>query len=111
MDDVAILIKRTVSRYDDDMNRIYIEEERQVFCQVHGITRTEFYAAAVADLHPEIVLRLSDYLDYQGEDLVKYHDELYSVIRTYRDRSGSSGGMDQNAIELILTKKVGNGNG
>ena len=111
MDDVAILIKRTDAGYDEDMNPVYEEDERQVFCQVYGITRSEFYAAAVADLHPEIVLRLSDFMDYNGEDLVKYHDVVYTVIRTYRDRSGSARGMDQNALELVLARKVGNDNG
>ena len=27
---------------------------------------------------------LADYLDYDGEVLIQYNDELYRVVRTYR---------------------------
>lgn len=111
MDDVCKLIKRDTTGRDKYGNPEVTETEREVFCKVYGITRSEFYQAAVADLHPEITVRLSDFLDYEGEDLVEYRGIRYSVIRTYRD-SGSfhhDSGMDPNAIELVLGRKVGDG--
>ena len=111
MDDVITLIQETVTGHDEFGNEIIRKSEREVFCQVYGITRSEFYSAAVADLHPEITARLSDFVDYEGEKLARYQGVLYSIIRTYRDRGSFSGGsrtqQDQNAIELILQRKVG----
>ena len=115
MDDVCTLIKRRTPTFDEVGNEIHEMEEREVFCQVYGITRSEFYQAAVSNLAPELTIRLSDYMDYHGEDLVRYKCQLYSVIRTYRDRGSMQnrrgGGyyeMDPNAIELIVGRKLGN---
>lgn len=113
MDDVITLIKETVTGHDDYGNELIETTERDVFCQIYGVTRSEFYSAAVADLHPEITARLSDFVDYEEEKLARYNGVLYSIIRTYRDRGSFSGGsrtqQDQNAIELILQRKVGDG--
>lgn len=116
MDDVITLIKETTTDYDQYGNEIQLTEEREVMCQIYGVTRTEFYSAATNNLHPEITARLSDYADYEGETLVRYNDVLYSVIRTYRDRgsfqqarAGNYERFDPNAIELILERKIGDG--
>lgn len=113
MDDVITLIKETVTGHDQHGNEIIETTERELMCQIYGITRQEFYSAAVADLHPEITARLADFMDYEGESLARYNGVLYSVIRTYRDR-GSVGRRynssilgDLNSIELILQRKVG----
>lgn len=110
MDDVITLVKESTVSYDKYGNEIRESSERQVFCQIHGITRTEFYSAATANLRPEITARLSEAADYEGETLVRYNDVLYSVIRTYRDRGSMQqyGGMSPNAIELVLERKIGN---
>lgn len=113
MDDVIILIGERITGHDEYGNEIIEATEHEVLCQVYGVTRNEFYSAAVANLHPEITVRLSDFEDYSGEKLVKFHDVLYSVVRTYRD-SGSNhhgSGMPLNSIELTLERKVGNGIG
>ena len=101
MDDICYLIKETVG-YDDYGRTVTEQTKRQVFCKAFGITRSEFYAAAAANLNPEITLRLSDFMDYEGEKLVEYHGQFFSVIRTYQN-SESTG----NALELILERKVG----
>lgn len=118
MDDVAVLVKDIEQGRDKAGNPIAKRVERPVFCQVFSVARNEFYSAATAGLHPEIILRLSDFLDYDGETLVRYppilHGKpgpLYSVIRAYRS-SGSmhrGGSMPLNALELTLQRKVGDG--
>lgn len=111
MDAVCTLIKETVTGRDKYGNPIVEKCEREVFCQAFGITRSEFYAAAVADLQPELTIRLSEADDYEGEDTVEYEGVRYSVIRTYRD-SGSfhrGGGMPLNAIELVVGRTIGDG--
>lgn len=113
MDSVITLIGEEVTSYDDEGNKNTTTTEQEVFCQIFGITRSEFYAAATANLHPELTARISDFADYHGEKLARYDGVLYSIIRVYRDRGSlghRSGGsqMDPNAVELILERKIGN---
>ena len=113
MDSVITLIGEQVTSYDDEGNKNTSESKREVFCQIFGVTRSEFYAAATANLHPELTARLSDFEDYQGEKLAEYDGVLYSIIRVYRDRGSlghRSGGsqMGPNAVELVLERKIGN---
>lgn len=57
---------------------------RDVFCSLRSVGHTEFYEAHSTEYHPELKFVLPDYLDYNGESLVKYGADLYRVIRTYR---------------------------
>lgn len=114
MDAVITLIKTEITGRDAYGNEVTEQTERDVFCQVFGVSRSEFYSAATAGMHPDLTVRLSDFMDYEGEELARYEGALYSIIRTYRDR-GAMGhgratqwsGMDPNAIELTLQKKIG----
>lgn len=108
MDDVCVLIKEYIT-YDDLGNPAEMPDRREVFCKVYDVGRSEFYAAQTADMKPEITIVLSDYEDYEGEQLVEYNGELFSVIRTYRDRGSfrAGAGMSINAIELVLERKIG----
>lgn len=111
MDDSIILIRQKVVGYDAQGNELIEESRRELLCRTYGVNRNEFYAAAAVNLRPEITVRLSDFVDYEGERLAEYHGELYTIIRTYRD-AGSfhhGNGMDPNGIELILERKIGNG--
>ena len=111
MDDVITLIREQVTGYDAQGNELIQETRRELLCRTYGVNRNEFYAAAAVNLRPEITVRLSDFVDYEGERLAEYHGELYTIIRTYRD-AGSfhhRSGMDPNGIELILQRKIGNG--
>lgn len=109
MDDVCKLIAEDGVTTDEYLNEVPAYSEREVFCRVSGITRSEFYSAATADLQPEWTIRLSDFKDYNGEKLVEYDGEVYSVIRTYRDGGSfhSRGGLAPNEIELIIGHKIG----
>lgn len=57
---------------------------REVFCSLRSVGHSEFYEAHAVDYHPELKFILADFLDYEGETLVKYGANLYRVIRTYR---------------------------
>lgn len=57
---------------------------RDVFCQLRSVGHTEFYEAYASDYKPELKFVIADYLDYDGEELVKHGDKYYRVIRTYR---------------------------
>ena len=60
------------------------DARREVFCGLRSVGHAEFYEAHATEYHPELVFVLADYLDYNGETLVKYGADLYRVIRTYR---------------------------
>ena len=108
IDDVCTLIGVRKRDYDESGNDITEPTERQVFCRVGSVTRSEFYAAATAGIRPEMVLYLSNTEDYQGEDIVRYPAEagpLYDVVRTYRGDGRSAAGPD--GIEIVLQRKMG----
>lgn len=80
---------------------------RQVFCKVRSVTRSEFYQAAQADLHPDYVFVLSHYKDYQGEKALRFtdwtgHEDRYEIVRVYR---GSG-----DALEITAERRIGRGN-
>ena len=60
------------------------DARRDVFCGLRSVGHTEFYEAHATEYHPELKFMLADYLDYNGETLVKHGADLYRVIRTYR---------------------------
>ena len=56
-------------------------EPREVFCEVRSIGMREFYQANATDFHPEIKFVLADYLEYQGETLVRYDGTDYKASK------------------------------
>lgn len=60
------------------------DSRREVFAGLRSVGHTEFYEAYATELRPELKFVLTDYLDYEGETLVKYNGDLYRVIRFYR---------------------------
>ena len=89
MNEILTLI-RTVHGVDDYGDPAVAETARTVFCRLASIGQKEFYQAHAVGLQPEIKLVLADYLDYNGEQLVRYapkgqtYPQLYRVLRTYR---------------------------
>lgn len=59
------------------------ETETEVFAEVISVSQNEFYKALQNGLTPELVFRLTDYGDYNGEKVFLYEDERWRVIRTY----------------------------
>lgn len=83
MNEVITLIKRTPST-DTNGDPIIKEVRRDIFARLGSIGMREFYAANTADFHPEAKFIIADYLDYEGEKLVEYNGERFSILRTYR---------------------------
>lgn len=78
----------TVNEYGDTVQTF---TERQVFADVKSIGQSEFYQAEAVGLKPEIKFLIADFVDYQGEKLLKYTpyggtEETYTVLRTYRNK-------------------------
>lgn len=102
MDDVIKLVSNTGHTYDEYGNEVITQTERQVFCQVRSVGRTEFYQAAQNNLHPSYVFSISHFMDYQGEKELLYTDwtgeeKRFVIVRTYR--TGDS-------IELTAEERV-----
>lgn len=99
IDDVCKLVKEVVT-VDDVGNERTERTERQVFCGIRSVSRSEFYDAARADLNPSIIFVIPNHADYAGEKIVEYRGQLYAVIRTYRRA-------DSDELELTAEPKVG----
>ena len=96
MTDVIKLITQTIT-IDDYGNEEATETENTVFCEVDSITQSEFYAAANTELDPEYRFTVF-FGDYNGEEIVEYHDERYVIYRTYRANDN---------MELYAERKIG----
>ena len=102
MNETLTLIKLTQG-VDDYGDPVIAETSREVFCREASVGQAEFYQAHVTGLKPEIKLILADYLDYDGETVVRYtpkgqtEPQLYRVMRTYRKGQG---------LELTVSREV-----
>lgn len=71
--------------------------ERTVMCEVHSVTRQEFFEAGRNGLNPEFQMTVfAD--DYEGERVCKYKGLQYGIYRTYRTGDW---------IELYIERKGG----
>lgn len=61
----------------------HTETTTTVFAEIRSVTRREFYEAKNADITPELVFKLTDYSDYNGQKVFIYNSERWRVIRTY----------------------------
>lgn len=82
MDDVLILMKEAFTTDARGIRKATFTE-RQVFCQVHSISRSEFYDAGRNGLSPEYEFTVFAG-DYDGERTCKYSGSSYAIYRTYR---------------------------
>lgn len=57
--------------------------QNEVFAEVMSASQNEFYKARENGLEPELVFKLTDYGDYNGEKILVYDDKRWRVIRTY----------------------------
>lgn len=67
------------------------EEQKECFCQVKSVARSEFWKAKENGIEPQIIFTLSEYVDYNDEKIVIYRGKRYRVLRTY---------VTEHAIEL-----------
>ena len=64
------------------------ETEREVFAEVKGVTRSEYYTALNSGIQPEYVFKLTAEEDYQKEHFLRYDGLKYRVVRTYPTNDG-----------------------
>lgn len=62
------------------------ETEKEVYCEIHSVSRNEYYRAMENGLHPSFVFVLSDEAEYNGEKICLYNSKRYRVVRTYYDK-------------------------
>lgn len=86
-DDVIYLIKETASAHG--VHERVTPSEREVYCRVRSVGRTEFYTALNAGLQPEYVFVVSVADEYKGERKLRYWDRILDVVRTYELDDGS----------------------
>lgn len=99
MDDVLYLIGEE-SRERDEYGIIRQQiSERQIFCKVNSVSRSEFFNAGRNGLNPDYQFTVFQG-DYQGEMMCRYGDRSYSIYRTYHIP-----GTDY--IELYVERKGG----
>ena len=82
-EDMITLIKQTDTT-DEYGDSVTTQTERLVYVETMSISQKEFYQANEQGLKPEMKFKLADYEDYQDEELVRYQDTDYKVLRTYK---------------------------
>lgn len=99
MDEVLTLIRQIWRKDSRGATVLDHEEERDVFCRVRSIGRSEFFDAGRNGLNPEFefVVFAGDYL---GELLCEFNGSRYAIYRTYRD-------IESDYIELYVERKGG----
>ena len=60
--------------------------ERNVFCSVNSVTRSEFFEGGRNGLNPDFRITMF-FGDYQGETLLKYKGKTYTIYRSYLGRN------------------------
>ena len=97
MNDAVTLVKKSYLP-DETGELVSVQTTRTVFAKVESVGMKEFYEAMAQGLKPEIRFVIFDHLDYQGERMVEYLGDSYTVIRTYRKNLAS--------IELVCAGVV-----
>lgn len=60
-----------------------VDKGREVFCDVQSVGMREAYEAMAHGHHPEWVLVLSDYREYENERICLFEGIPYRIMRTY----------------------------
>lgn len=72
--------------------------ERPVYGQVSSVSANEFFAGGQNGFKPE--LRITMFApDYEGEEVLRYNGNLYTIYRTYLART--------DMIELYVERRTG----
>lgn len=78
--------------------KIKVETQRDVFCNISSVSATEYFEGGRNGLNPQYRATMFRY-DYNNELVVILNNARYSVYRTYIGRNDT--------IELYLEKKAG----
>lgn len=76
------------------------ETTKKVYANVRSVTRAEFFDGGRNGLNPELSFVIF-FGDYDGEKIVEYQGNRYTVYRTYQARTDT--------IELYTERREGNG--
>lgn len=95
--DVVKLVSLTKTQDDYGVWRT-TETEREVFCQVDSVTRSEFFDGGRNGLNPQFRITMFA-ADYEDETILIYNGRRYSIYRTYITRTDD--------IELYVERKGG----
>lgn len=74
------------------------ESPKDVFCEVHSISRSEFFNGAQAGLKPELKFTIFRF-DYSGETVLEYKGVRYVIYRTFNQ--------DSDYTELYVQRAAG----
>lgn len=98
MDNVIKLISFTLEKdkYGVDRKNYSYKE---VFCEVHSITRAEFFNAGRNGLNPSLEVTMF-HGDYHGETMVELEGQTYAVYRVFKSDTSDY-------IELYLERQGG----
>lgn len=97
-DDYCFLISEIITQ-DELLQDIVSKSERQLFCSKLSIGQKEF-TSTFQSLKSEMVI-IIDHDEYDGEKLLMYGEETYSIYRTFVRSDGD--------IELYCEVRVGGG--
>lgn len=81
VDGVITLVKKSYGR-NAAGGLIWEETERDVFCSIRSVSRTEFYEASQNGIPPTYVFTTNP-INYEGEDTLIYGGFRYGITRTY----------------------------
>lgn len=95
---VSIQLVKELITYDEIKQPVKTYERREVYAQLRGIARAEWFEAGRNGMNPDTTFIMSA-LDYQGETIIEWNGVRYGVYRTYVGRN--------ERIELYCEKKGG----
>lgn len=98
MDGTIILIKQTFAG-DKIGQQKAVEEEREVFCTIKSVTRSEWRDAGQNGILAELVAVMPA-VNYEGERVVVLNGERKEIYRTYQPP-------ESDEIELYIRNEVG----
>lgn len=89
MNDTGVIcLGKPLKKLDERFNEIMeYDFSKELICEVLSVGQSEFYLAAQSDYKPEIKFKISDFLDYEGEDRILYNNQYYEIVRTYKNGS------------------------
>lgn len=100
-DSVATLKAYGTPTYDTYGNEVQNITTTDVYVQPRGVYQAEFYNAAQAGLHPSITFVLTNKADYNGEKVIEWEGQEYTVIR-------ADWTAQRDSISLICEERVHN---
>lgn len=114
MDDVLTLISTVRTQDANGIWRKGTETTKDVFCKVSSVSRAEFFNAGRNGLNPSFVFSVF-HADYNGETVVEYRGERFSVYRTYKPNAikgvtastQDASELSMDYVELYVQRKGG----